>query len=105
MGVTATDISYDLDWKLGASSPTINANRSKGDPGSHDPVECGDDSDGDWTKYLATLTAAKTSKAAFVSAFTTAWGSTAASAIGAWTTAEQDDLVKLAARKAARYGV
>lgn len=105
-GVDVSDITYTLDWAVGDDAPQIVAARSrKTGPAMHDPVFCGDDSDTDWALYLGTLTAAKMSKAAFVSAFTSAWGSTAAAAIGAWTTAEQDKLVAVAAKLAVRLGV
>ena len=104
-GVTVSVMTYGLDWAVGDDEPQIVVSKSKADPAVHVPVVCGSDSDAHWSLYLGTLTAAKTSKAAFVSAMTSAWGSGVASAIGAFTTAEQDTLVKVAARLAVRFGV
>jgi len=105
MGQYVSNISYTLDWAVGGDEPTINVNKGRGDPALHVPVVCGSDSDADWSLYLGTLTAAKTSKAAFVAAMTSAWGSGVASQIAGFSTAEQDALVKVAARLAVRHGV
>ena len=105
MGKDIVDVSYGPDRQVGASTYKLVAARSRGTSALHDPVVCGGNSAADWSKYLDTLTAAKSGKASFVAEVTSAWGSSVASEIGAWSTAEQDELVALAVDLAGIFGV
>ena len=105
MGKHIVDVSYGPERQVGASAYEIVAARSRGTSALHDPVVCGGNSAADWAKYKDTLTAAKTSKAAFVAEMSSAWGASVAAEIGEWTTAQQDELVKLAVDLAGIYGV
>lgn len=106
MGVTVSDMGYGVDTEAGTSAPRIRASRSRKASPMHDPLDLGDATDAtDRAKYKATLTAAKTSKAAFVASFTAQWGSTAAGVVSGWTTAEQDALWATAKETAAVFGL
>jgi len=106
MGVNVVDIGYGVDTEAGTNAPRIRASRSRKASPMHDPLDLGDATDADdRAKYKATLTAAKTSKAAFVSSFTAQWGTTAAGVVQGWTTGERDALWETAKETADLFGI